>query len=56
MLEEEVYGAISPIWDPDFKQPTNSNLTVGPLVSEKGFLLTFKRLITVWHIYHSHIC
>lgn len=36
MLEEEVYGANSPIWDPEFKQPPNSNVSVCPMVVEKG--------------------
>ncbi|GAB6030513.1 Histone acetyltransferase kat2b [Chamberlinius hualienensis] len=33
MLEEEVYGANSPIWDPDFKQ-SSSHLVTGTLSSE----------------------
>ena len=50
MLEEEVYGANSPIWDPEFSQNA-ANMATSPPTTRKKFK---KQDSIIWQL--SSIC
>lgn len=49
MLEEEVYGEASPIWDPEFSQAsvnnTGTTLTVSNVCSISNFMKTVVEIL-----------